>query len=158
MTAAKTRMPRLILCAAALPIALLTARAALAADALVTPSEERWKTECASCHVAYPPRLLTAPAWRRLMSGLDRHFGTDASVDAQTARAIGAFLEQNAGTGRRATDTLRITEGRWFLRKHDEVPAVVWKTPAVKSAANCEACHVDAARGGFSERNVRIPR
>ncbi len=31
------------------------------------------------------------------MSGLDKHFGSDASLDAATAREISGFLEQNAG-------------------------------------------------------------
>ncbi len=36
--------------------------------------------------------------------------------------------------------------------------AATWKLPAVKSAANCEACHVQANAGDFSERNIRMPR
>ena len=39
-----------------------------------------WKAECGSCHAAYPPGLLPAPSWRAVMAGLDRHFGTDATI------------------------------------------------------------------------------
>ena len=95
------------------------------------------------------------------MAGLDRHFGTDASVDARTAAEIGAFLEGNAGRGRkRGSDsgTLRISETPWFRRKHDEVAASTWKNARVKSAANCSACHGGAERGDFDEHAVRIPR
>ena len=56
------------------------------------------------------------------------------------------------------TGTLRITETGWFRHEHDEVPAGIWKRPAVKSAANCAACHTRADAGDFSERNIRIPR
>ena len=119
-----------------------------------------WKAECGNCHGVYPPNLLPAPAWRRLMAGLDRHFGSDASLDAATAAEIGAFLERNAGSGKRGGDsgTLRISETQWFRRKHDEVPASVWKSPKVNSAANCTACHAGADRGDFDEHAVRIPR
>jgi hypothetical protein len=137
---------------------LLDAHVAMAGDHLATPPNERWTTECGTCHIAYPPKLLTAPAWRRIMSGLEKHFGSDASMDAQTAAAIGTYLEHNAGAGRRAADNLRITEGAWFQHKHDEVPAAVWKNPAVKTAANCGACHTAADRGDFRKRNIRIPR
>jgi diheme cytochrome c len=130
----------------------------LAASSAPVGAEERWTSECGSCHLAYPPRLLAAPAWRRIMSGLDKHFGTDASMDAKTAAEIATYLERSAGTGRRASDTLRITEGAWFQRKHDEVRDAIWKRPAVKSPANCGACHTDADRGEFRERNIRIPR
>ena len=40
-----------------------------------------------ACHVAYPPGLLPAASWQRLMANLPRHFGTDASLDAATAQA-----------------------------------------------------------------------
>ncbi len=120
-----------------------------------------WQSECGSCHVAFPPRLLPAESWRAVMSGLDKHFGTDASLEPAAAREIGAFLEKNAGGSRRSTTgkpVLRITETRWFVREHDEVPERVWKNPKVKSAANCAACHIQAESGNYSEHNIRIPK
>jgi len=53
---------------------------------------------------------------------------------------------------------LRITETRWFKHEHDEVPARVWTSAAVKQPGNCAACHAQAERGDFSEHSVRIPR
>jgi len=44
-----------------------------------------------------------------------------------------------------------------FIRKHDEVRADVWKRASIKSPANCGACHIDAAKGIFSENNIKIP-
>jgi diheme cytochrome c len=134
---------------------------AVAGGRLSVPANERWKSECGSCHIAYPPQLLPAESWRRLMSGLDRHFGTDASIDPAAAAEIGAFLERHSGSGRRARgagDGLRITETAWFAHEHDEVSPAVWTRPAVKSAANCAACHTAADQGDFRERNIRIPR
>ncbi|MBE0615063.1 MAG: diheme cytochrome c [Burkholderiales bacterium] len=124
-------------------------------------TNEKWKAECGSCHIAYQPNLLPASAWRRIMAGLDKHFGTDASLDAASSAEIGAFLERNAGSGKRAASvpaSLRITDTRWFVRKHDEVPRAAWKNPQVKTAANCSACHSGAERGDFDEDAVRIPR
>jgi hypothetical protein len=135
---------------------LLAAQLAVADQRFSTATNQRWKAECASCHVAYPPQLLPAEGWRRVMGGLDRHFGTDASLDAGTAAEIQAFLERNAATGRRARSaagTLRITETAWFTREHDEVPPAAWK-----NRADCAACHPGAEQGDFRERNVRIPR
>jgi len=124
-------------------------------------TNETWAAECGSCHLAFPPDMLPAPAWRRMMAGLDRHFGTDASVDARAAAEIGAFLERNAGRGRKRggdSGTLRITETRWFVRKHDEVSPAVWKNPRVKTPANCGACHAGAERGNFDDDDVRVSR
>ena len=134
------------------------------------PANERLQAECGSCHVAYPPNLLPAPAWRRMMARLGKHFGSDASLDAGTAAEIAVFLERNAGTGKRGADsgTLRITETAWFKRKHDHVwyrrdrdtivAVPIWTNARIQSAANCSACHPGAERGDFNERAVRIPR
>ena len=106
------------------------------ADAnLVAPPNERWRAECGSCHVPYPPQLLPAQAWRRIMSQLDRHFGTDASIEGAAAAEIGAYLGRYAGSERRTgplPDSLRITETRWFVHEHAEVPSAVWNSPALR--------------------------
>lgn len=140
---------------------ILIAQQAMAGSNAMPADNVRWKAECGSCHVAYPPHLLPAPAWNRIMAGLDKHFGTDASVDAQTTAEIKAFLDSHAGRDWRAweaTETLRITETAWFRRKHREISAATWKHPAVKGAPNCAACHTAAEQGDFRERNIRVPR
>lgn len=138
----------------------LAATGALAEGRGYPVPNEKWISECSACHLAYPPQLLSAASWRAVMAGLDRHFGVNASLDASSARELQAFAEANSARGKRATGetTLRITDTRWFKRKHDELPAGVWKRPAVESAANCAACHVEAERGLYNERNVRVPR
>lgn len=117
-----------------------------------------YRAECGSCHVAYPPALLGAEVWHTIMQGLNQHFGTDASVSDDKRAEITAYLAGASGGKRGAATTLRITESQWFRKEHAEIAAVTWKLPAVKSAANCEACHRQANSGDFSERNIRVPR
>lgn len=57
--------------------------------------------ECAACHTAYPPALLPARSWQRIMSGLDRHYGTDASLDAATVQQLSQWLQTHAATSSR---------------------------------------------------------
>ena len=120
----------------------------------------KWQQECGSCHIAYAPGLLPPESWRRVMAGLDKHFGTDASLTPAESKEITAFLVRN-GTNRwsGAATPLRITETAGFLREHrgDEVPAGVFKRASVKSASNCQACHSGAAKGDFNEHGVKIP-
>jgi mono/diheme cytochrome c family protein len=123
--------------------------------------DPKWASECSACHIAYPARYLPAESWRAIMSGLDKHFGSDASLDPATAKEITAYLVKNAGSRRQEISgkpVLRITETRWFRSEHREVAARHWKNPKVKSRANCGACHTTADKGDFSERHVRIPR
>jgi cytochrome c553 len=120
-----------------------------------------YRAECGSCHVAYPPALLAAPGWNRMLASLDRHFGTDASVDAAALRSIRAFVSARANprdsAEPSAADLPRISRRRWFVKEHREV-AQRWSDPNVKSAANCAACHARAADGDFSESTLRVPR
>ena len=126
---------------------------------LPSPSNSKWKQECGSCHMAFPPGLLPAESWRKMMGGLGKHFGTDASLTAQENREITAYLVKNASNRWRAPSApLRITETAWFKRKHDELAPAVWKRAAIKSPANCVACHAGAEKGDFEEDRVRIPR
>ena len=137
-------------------------QAAMADDGKrMVPLLPKYQQECAACHLAYPPGMLPAASWKRVMATLPKHYGTDASLDPATVKELGAWLNANAGTYKRVREDPpqdRITTSAWFIRKHDEVSAATWKLPAVKSASNCAACHTRADQGEFNERNVRIPR
>ncbi len=123
--------------------------------------DAKWQQECSACHIPYAPGLLPAESWRKVMAGLDQHFGADASLDAQDATEITAFLVNNASTRWSSKNApLRITDSAWFKSKHNsrEVSPAVWKNPKVKGPANCQACHSGAERGDFNEDNVKVPR
>lgn len=116
--------------------------------------------ECGSCHTAYPPGMLPARSWQRIMRGLDQHYGTDAAVDAATARQLERWLQAHAGTTKRVREEPpqdRITRSAWFERKHRKVDPVVWKHPGVKSPANCSACHPGADQGDYDDDRLQVP-
>jgi hypothetical protein len=116
--------------------------------------------ECASCHTAFPPGMLPARSWQRLMTGLDKHYGADASLDAVTVQQIDTWLQAHAGTYKRVRDEPpqdRITRSAWFERKHREVDPSVWKLASVQSAVNCAACHTGADRGDFDDDRLKFP-
>jgi hypothetical protein len=125
---------------ALLVAALLAASLAASADKPRLPPNETYRSECGSCHVPYPPKLLPASSWHRLMADLDRHFGSDASLDAKAGDEISRYLARYAG--RRAAPTggePRITQTAWFRKKHE-----------VNTTANCAACHKGAENGNYS--------
>ena len=101
------------------------------ADRLPLPADTpaSYAAECGSCHLAYPPALLSAGDWRRVMAGLDDHFGSDAAVDAQKRQEITTFLERHAGNAGKlgsAGDPPRISATARFIRTHREPPASIW--------------------------------
>lgn len=140
----------------------LTLSAAHADSGRMMPSNvpKAYTQECAACHTAYAPALLPAQSWQRILSGLDKHYGTDASLDPATVKQLSSWLQANAGSGRRVADVPpedRITRSAWFVRKHREVDPSFWTHASIKSAANCAACHVGADKGNFDEDSVRLP-
>jgi hypothetical protein len=158
-----SRMPMPLRSTALLMLALFAASTAGADEdrRAAVPLLPKYRSECASCHIAYPPGMLPAASWQRLMQDLPRHFGTDASVDAATQKELTQWLTVNAGTGKRVREAPpedRISRSAWFIREHREVAPATWQRPMIKSAANCAACHTDADKGDFDERSIRIPR
>lgn len=144
-----------------IPFALLMTGSVLAAK-MPMPSDmpKSYEAECASCHMAYPPGLLSEKSWQNVMGSLGKHFGTDASIDQKDQSEISNWLRKNAATKQKYSELApenRITKTAWFIRKHDEIKADVWKRASIKSPANCGACHSTAAEGIFSEKNISIP-
>ena len=120
----------------------------------------KYQQECAACHIAYPAGMLPRASWTHMMGSLDKHFGTDASLDEVSIREIGGWLNANAGTYKRVAEAPpqdRITQSAWFIRKHRELDAPVWRLASVKSAANCAACHTQADQGNFNDSSLKFP-
>ena len=125
------------------------------------PLLPKYQQECAACHLAYPPGMLPAASWKRVMANLPKHYGTDASLDPATLNELSTWLGANAGTYKRVREEPpqdRITTSAWFVRKHREVAPEVWKRAVIGSRANCAACHTRADKGDFDDDNVRIPQ
>lgn len=126
----------------------------LAGDHRYGPFPADYVEECASCHVAYPPQLLTAPGWQRVMAQLDRHYGVDASLDPKRRATIADYLQNAASRKDKHAPTeatARMTNTTWFIREH-------WPTPPAKTPfANCAACHTAADKGDYSERTLKLP-
>jgi mono/diheme cytochrome c family protein len=130
-------------------------------DASRAASLPKYQQECSACHIAYPAGMLPATSWARVMGSLDKHYGTDASLDAASVAEISSWLKPRAGTLRRVSEDPpqdRITKSPWFVRQHNEVSSAVWKRASIGSASNCAACHTGAAKGNFNEDDVRIPK
>ncbi len=130
---------------------LIPAATPFAGDHVYAPYPAVYTQECASCHVAFPPELLTAPGWSRLMAQLDKHFGTDASLDAKTRDSLAAFLADRASRRDKhapTEPTARLTKTAWFVREHRGA-----QPP--KSFSDCAACHTQADQADFRERGLK---
>jgi len=131
-----------------------------------------YKDECGSCHMAYPPGLLPARSWEKMMASLEDHFGENAELDSTTAAELTRFLVDNSADAmpkyRRSrmitrdlsneSIPLRITELAYFQHEHGKIPdRMISANPEVRSLSNCNTCHQKAELGSFSEREIRIP-
>jgi len=121
----------------ALSISLLPISYGTLADSNVSPIKipEKVKSECASCHMVYQPGFLPKESWVRLMNGLDKHYGVDASLDPQAIEEIGGWFSKHAGTYKRVSAAPvndRITQSDWFIRKHRKINEQMWRHTKVK--------------------------
>jgi len=136
----------------------------------ITATNSAYLATCGACHFAYQAWLLPSGSWKRILDGLDDHYGNSIAVDDTTMREIGGFLVANAADsgqdkrGRKITKSLggntpmRITDVPYIQHKHHEVARAAFTRPAVGSAANCPACHPGAKRGDYDDDHVSIPR
>ena len=133
---------------------------------IATTMKPLYAEECGSCHMPYPAMLLPRQSWRKIMAGLEDHFGENAEFDAATHREIEDFLVAESGRASyrklfrnlRDAAPLRITGLPYFVHEHDEIPArLVAGNERVKSLSQCNACHLEAERGRFDEDDVVIP-
>lgn len=139
-------------------------------DGALRPASDPVYTDtCATCHFAYPPELLPARSWARLMSGLDKHFGESVELSPKDRTTIASYLQANAADHSRAKRAVsilrsigggtpeRITETPYIRGKHDELAPAVLKRKSIGSLSNCTACHQSASKGIFEEDDVKIP-
>lgn len=129
-----------------------------------------WREKCGSCHVAYHPVLLPRRSWRALFAAQPEHFGENLVLDEEICRTLKAFHLRHAAETLRTEASyrisislgadktpLRITETPYWREKHAEIDEAIWHHKEVRSRANCNACHLDAAQGTYADAAMRIP-
>lgn len=145
-------------------LALLgTAQPAWADEHLPPVTSEAVKTECGTCHMAFQPQFLPRESWRKIMSRLPRHFGSDVNLTEAARREIEAYHLANAADvshapeGRRFHESigagaapLRITHvPHWVSEHRGAVEPAVWADWRIGGKANCRACHRGADAGWY---------
>ena len=134
-------------------------------------TDKFYLAECASCHFGYQPGLLPSRSWKKVMGGLEDHFGTDASLEPEDINKILKYLVDNSAEKStnykrskkinksisRYDTPIAITKTPYIVRKHDEIPTRLIKQKEVSSLANCKTCHTTADRGIYGERDINIP-
>ncbi|MES0349415.1 MAG: diheme cytochrome c [Desulfobacteria bacterium] len=129
-----------------------------------------YKEACGACHFPYQPALLPSGSWKKILAGLEDHFGEAVELDAESKKTIVEYLKANAAehsSAKRAVKImrsigsrtpLRITEIPYIQHKHHEVSADVLKRKSIGSLSNCSACHTTAEKGIYDDDHVVIPR
>ncbi|MEW6185800.1 MAG: diheme cytochrome c [Thermodesulfobacteriota bacterium] len=131
--------------------------------------EDIYKKTCGQCHLAYPPEFLPAAFWGKLLAESDHHFGEALPLEPALKTLLSSYLKANgaehssSSKARKILESLngtipqRLTEVPYLVKKHRKITAEMLQRPAVGSLANCQACHADAEKGGFSSK-VTIPQ
>jgi hypothetical protein len=133
-------------------------------------TNQTYLSTCGSCHFLYPPELLPAASWEKIIKQLNKHFGESIRIDPQSKKVISKFLMEN-GTDRSSAQKAgkimnslegrtpsRITEIPYIQKKHRGIKPEVLNRKTIGSLSNCAACHTKAEQGNFNEEYVTIPK
>lgn len=136
---------------------------ALEAEEVYQP-DERYVEECGACHYAYPPGLLPASSWQKIMAGLEDHFEDNAETDADTVNYITQYLVANAlreGQASRLSvllrnmpndPPLRITDLPGFRQAHEpDLELAESLNMGMEFFSPCEDCHRQADKAIFDK-------
>ena len=127
--------------------------------------------ECGTCHLAYQPGWLPKSAWKKVMAGLEDHFGEELELSKGHTRTINRVLKKNAADSTKAARSkmvmkslkdgeapIRIMDVPYVKQFHEKIPAATIAQKNVRSLANCEACHISAHGGLYIKSHVQIPQ
>lgn len=143
---------------------------AQAETASTVKGEALWQTECGACHFAFPPNLLPGASWEKMLAQLPRHFGEDASLEAEEEAILRAYARLH-GAERSSSEVahltlqgalpgsapLQVTEQPFWKKRHGDIPDEVFQRKKVTNKNNCSACHKFALYGSFEDAHIRIP-
>jgi len=137
----------------------------------VLPDNASWRENCSECHFAFHPSLLPARSWQKIFDEQHEHFGDDLDLDRKLFTELLKFHLDNAAergltepsrkilfyTPENATP-VRITETKYWQRKHEDIKDIYWKSKQVSIKGNCAACHLDAKEGTYEDSDMRLPK
>lgn len=127
--------------------------------------------ECGSCHFPYQAGLLPANAWNKMMTNLENHFNSDASLNEADLQTLSKYLNDNSAEknmqykrSSRIVSSLAknqipdsISTTPYMIKKHEDIRKDLITQNEVKGLFNCIACHKTADKGIYGERDINIP-
>jgi len=127
--------------------------------------------ECGSCHFPYQAGLLPSNAWNKMMTNLENHFNSDASLNEADLQTLTKYLNDNSAEknmqykrSNRIVSSLdknqipdSISTTPYMIKKHEDIRKDLITQNEVKGLFNCMACHKTADKGIYGERDINIP-
>jgi hypothetical protein len=128
-----------------------------------------YRENCGACHLAYPPKLLPASSWKKIINRSADHFGEPLVINTKNKEIISRYLIENSAdrsSCKRALkivkslqgeSPVRITEIPYIRDKHRKIPLKTLERKNIGSLSNCLACHKKADQDVFNKRDIKIP-
>lgn len=166
----KTTLAVALLAALAIGQPMIVKQSIAAPKTFPPITDSAYLKECGSCHMAYPPELLPARSWSKVIGSLQDHFGDSAQLDAATQQRIHDYLVSHAADNAQNEESiaimrslrpgetpLRITGTPYIGGLHAAVLDPLWDgNPRPKTLAECSVCHHLAQTGNFTMRQFSV--
>ena len=82
------------------------------------PAFTPYTQQCTVCHNAYPPGMLSAVAWQKLIEDMPAHFDGSVMVNVVTQNEISDWLQQNVRAGSRPRPAATPHQPKRLVAKH----------------------------------------
>jgi cytochrome b len=128
--------------------------------------------DCGDCHKVYPPFILPERSWKRIMDGLDKHFGeeiTDQNISQAARISIRRFLYDRSAEHSSREVSFKMLQSigdrnpkstskvMYWRDTHSDIDPSIYKRKSIKDRSNCSACHKDFEYGNLDDINIKIP-
>ncbi len=134
-------------------------------------TNELYLKECGSCHFAYQAGLLPANAWNKMMSNLENHFNSDATLSDEDLKTLTKYLNDNSAEknmqykrSNRIVSSIKknqipdsISTTPYMIQKHKDIRKDLITQKEVIGIFNCIACHKTADKGYYGDKDIVIP-
>ena len=166
----KTKLAAMLFAALAIGQPMMVTQSIAAPTTFPPIADSGYLKECGSCHMAYPPELLPARSWIKVLGSLQDHFGDSAQLDAATQQRIHDYLVAHAADNAQNEESFaimrslrpgetpsRITATPYIAGLHAAVLDPLWEgNPRPKTLAECGVCHHQAQAGNYVIRKFSV--